>query len=240
MPAIGEGRSEKIRKIIDRFSKSAARMEASLNAANKLAPGTELAVVHDMVRANLVLLHSSFEDSLRSLQIELVPLDSGALRKIPLTLPNGDSEKIKIAELLEYKNLSIDDLIRACIRNYFDHWTLSKVEHLFGFLERLSIDVAPFRKYVFALEFLIQRRHRIVHHADHRPDGELAPFDDRDMSLLIVAGFATQLFLTDFLASISGVTPEFQEMAQREARDEALKGLGMLRLEIPGDQFPNC
>ena len=120
----------------------------------------------DILRATVVLAHSTLEDYLRSVLNWRLPMQgSTEINKIPII---GSSEKkILLGELMGYGNRTIDEIIDLSIKEHLGKRSFSRPADITTALESISLQVTePIRSIFPSLEEMMKRRHNIVHRAD--------------------------------------------------------------------------
>ncbi len=165
----------------------------------------------EVLRACIVLLHSSFEDFLRSLTRWLLPLSTSKVALAELKFPGGsDADKrplvLSIADLgNRYRNLTVQQLIEKAVGSYCDRMTISNTNVFEQWLMRLGYDPEPFRRQYAILAWMMERRHRIAHEADlvDEPEGfSYFGFDDDDNPKF------AELMLTIHSICLDGLHPD--------------------------------
>lgn len=124
----------------------------------------------DLLRATVVMLHSTLEDFIRNLMNWKLPeSDKEKLKKVPLITNPYDRRKIKfeLGELLEHRGKSIEDVIDLSIKQYLDTVSFNNTHDISSSLNDININTTEsIRKLYPNLQKMIHRRHNIVHQAD--------------------------------------------------------------------------
>jgi hypothetical protein len=123
----------------------------------------------DVLRASVVLLHSTFEDICRTIERELLPLGSEeALNEVPLLgiSKQGRPEKFLLGRLASYRGKTVDEVIMRSVEAHLDLASYNSVDDFCAFLTRVGFSTQPFRPFFPQLASLMKRRHHIVHQAD--------------------------------------------------------------------------
>jgi hypothetical protein len=123
----------------------------------------------DVLRASVVLLHSTFEDMCRTIERELLPFASEeALNEIPLlgTSKHGRSEKFFLGKLASHRGKTVDEIIARSVEAHLDLVSYNSVDDFCAFLTRVGFSKGPFEPLLPQLASLMKRRHHIVHQAD--------------------------------------------------------------------------
>lgn len=159
----------------------------------------------DLFRMALVFMHAAFEDFIRGIGRALLPIAPGsALEKVPLAgeRPTIDAKKFTLADLKRHAGKTVEEVIDESVSQYFERRTFSSASEVHGFLRDLGLDTRPLQSYTEDLDWLMTRRHRIVHTADLRCPGDVAPgpWTSDDMGRLICAMHAVHLASTVVLA----------------------------------------
>ncbi|KKK74352.1 hypothetical protein LCGC14_2884650, partial [marine sediment metagenome] len=81
--------------------------------------------------------------------------------------PIGRPEKFWLGALKPYKDKKVEELIQDSVRTYYQSFvTFNNTTDIAAVLENCEIDLTEVRKFYPVLDEMIQRRHKIVHHAD--------------------------------------------------------------------------
>lgn len=123
----------------------------------------------DILRSAVVLLHASVEDFLRSLARWRLPElgDKEALDDIPLLIDQSKKpHKITLGELVDYRNLRVNDVIKGSVKKYLERSNYSDTKQISSLLESIDIEVEKVNGTFNMLSNMILRRHKIVHEAD--------------------------------------------------------------------------
>lgn len=124
----------------------------------------------DILRAAVVLLHSSFEEYYRNIIRDLLPkrCDKNDLKNIPF-FNSERAKKISLDKLLDYNDCSVNDVINHSISEELDYTSFNKFSDIKKWADKAKIDLSTFEERS-SLDILIQRRHKIVHEADNSRD----------------------------------------------------------------------
>lgn len=129
----------------------------------------DIQVRKDVLRACVVLMHSTLEEVIRNLYLYRLPkVDSKQLNKITFvghTSSNRPSN-ILLGELLQYRDKLVSNVILASIESHVDTMNINSALQLAQCLEMAEIPVDTHNKYFAELESLMKRRHQIVHQMD--------------------------------------------------------------------------
>lgn len=125
----------------------------------------------DILRAAIVLLHSSMEDFLRSiLKLKLPEASEEKLNKIPLFL-NSESfhkkTKFELGELSYHRGRTVTEIIELSVYQYLDRQSYNNTGEISAALKSIELKLTSEIKEEFSkLDEMIKRRHNIVHQAD--------------------------------------------------------------------------
>ncbi len=143
------------------------------------------AAADDVLRAVVVFLHATLEDSLRSIAILYLPVSSEEqLNLVPLanTSGTGRPEKFFLGKLVAHRGKTVDQLIEASVAAYLARSTYNDTTEIASLLRGLGLDPAKVSKHFPALDELINRRHNIVHRADMSDEDPVLPALIRNIS----------------------------------------------------------
>lgn len=177
---------EYMRTPTDRFAENIARVESLinlhkflvklLNNSPRKATATEEELpppdAVDVLRSAVILLHATLEDFLRSLLIANVPRTNNEIfRKISLAGTSRGSTSFKIKDLVQHKGKTIDEVLDESIEESLYQQSFSGAGQVKDALKGLGMPIDKIDVDFAEMEKMIQRRHDIVHIADHRRDG---------------------------------------------------------------------
>ena len=123
----------------------------------------------DILRAVVVFLHATLEDSLRSLAILYLPVSAeDQLNLVPLvnTGTAGRPEKFFLGKLVAHRGKTVNQLLEESVAAHLARSTYNDTTEIASLLRGLGLDPSAVAKYFPALDQLIRRRHQIVHRAD--------------------------------------------------------------------------
>ena len=121
----------------------------------------------DMLRAAVVLLHSSFEEYFRNTITQWLPLkaDRKILEEIPLPKDLGKNNvKYSLYELLSYPQ-TLQELFDDAVSEYMGRKSFNNCKELYKWTKTVGMDISGFNNQS-AFEAAVSRRHKIVHEAD--------------------------------------------------------------------------
>jgi hypothetical protein len=137
-----------------------------------------LAALEDILRLTVVFIHSTVEEFLRRLAINLLPnADKKALNNIPLASESGRAEKFLLGNLVEFKDKTVEEVIKQSVEIYYERSNFNDTQDISNLFSDLGIDIKKFNSRFSKLNELMKRRHFIVHRADkmRKPNESLAP-----------------------------------------------------------------
>lgn len=134
----------------------------------------------DILRAAVVLLHSSFEEYFRNVLYELLPKngEESDFKNISFVGSEGKREnKISIGQLIKHRSKTVDEVIQESIAETLSFTSFNDFSDICGWAEKAKINISSFSKQS-TLNKIINRRHKIVHEADNsksEPEFMLTP-----------------------------------------------------------------
>ena len=138
-----------------------------------------LSATEDILRLSVVFIHSTLEEFLRRLAIDLLPkAGEKALNNIPLaTTETGRAEKFALGSLTKFKGKTVDELIKQSVEIYYERSNFNNTQEISILFSELGIDVKKFNGCFPELNKLMKRRHFIVHRGDRtrNPHENLIP-----------------------------------------------------------------
>jgi hypothetical protein len=137
----------------------------------------KVAYVEDILRAAVMFLHATLEDTLRELlKWRLPDADAGRLASIHFRIPDPGKIKPKKSQSIDLKTLTelhkdktVADVIKETIEAHLDEHTFSDRQAVSTALENLSLTPKDFAGDLNAYESAFERRHLIVHQTDRIP-----------------------------------------------------------------------
>jgi flagellar biosynthesis/type III secretory pathway chaperone len=116
---------------------------------------------------------------------------------VPLFDSLGKKEKFSIQELVQFKSITVEELIYQSLLEYVDRQTFNSKKDVLKWFTKFKISASEISEYLASIDELIQRRHRIVHNADiitdrlklnlnkaSIHDGEIKPLEDISKSFV--------------------------------------------------------
>lgn len=122
----------------------------------------------DILRAEIVLLHSSFEEYFRSVLIEWLPIKASddTLKEIPISLKAGKkAEKLFLNDLAHYRGKTIDEIIQESVLETMQLKSFNNEREIRGWCSKIGITLEKFNG-MREIDAAVYRRHKIVHEAD--------------------------------------------------------------------------
>jgi len=126
----------------------------------------------DVLRAAVVLLHATMEDVIRSLSMGLLPSQGREiLDKIPLTGAgsHGRTEKFLLGKLAAFRGKTVDDILAESVKGFLKRSNYNHPEDIAAAIVNAGLDKTSVEPLFGTLEAMMDRRHWIVHRADHNP-----------------------------------------------------------------------
>jgi hypothetical protein len=140
---------------------------------------SSLSATEDILRLSVVFIHSTLEEFLRRLAIDLLPNASEkALNNIPLaTEAGGRVEKFSLGNLAKFKEKTVDEVIKQSVESYYERSNFNNTQDISVLFSDIGIDIKKFNGCFSELNKLMNRRHFIVHRGDktRKPNESLAP-----------------------------------------------------------------
>lgn len=122
----------------------------------------------DILRAEIVLLHSSFEEYFRSVLIEWIPIKASdeTLKEIPISLKAGKkAEKLFLNDLAHYRGRTIDEIIQESVLETMQLKSFNNEGEIRSWCSKIGISLEKFDG-MREIDAAVHRRHKIVHEAD--------------------------------------------------------------------------
>lgn len=169
------------------FDKNFGRLNNLINLYQSLSQGKGRKPAHslDILRATVVLMHSTLEDYLRSLLRWKLP-DAGKERinKIPLVGSAGRQTKFELGELITYREKTVQQVVESSIQEYLNTQSYNNTTQVCWALADIGInDLEKIKTYLHSLESMITRRHNIVHQADRAENSGRGHHNFKSISL---------------------------------------------------------
>ncbi len=157
----------------------------------------------DILRLSVVFIHSTLEEFLRRLAIELLPkADEKTLNNIPLITKAGRAEKFALGSLARLKGKTVDEVITESVENYYEHSNFNNTTQINLLFTDLGIDTSKVKHHFSELNNLMNRRHRIVHRGDKVKESQ------EDFGVLVTIKieevYKWQQTVAEFCASVIG------------------------------------
>lgn len=122
----------------------------------------------DILRAEIVLMHSSFEEYFRSVLIEWLPIKASdeTLKEFPISLKAGKkAEKLFLNDLAHYRGKTIDEIIQESVSETMQLKSFNNEGEIRSWCSRIGISLEKFNG-MREIDAAVHRRHKIVHEAD--------------------------------------------------------------------------
>jgi hypothetical protein len=160
-------------QIEQRFEATVARVENLITLyENSAGSGSGRRPVNssDILRAAVVMLHSSLEEVFRGIAEWKYPSAAAeVLDKVPLVgvSEHGRPTKFLLGHLVPHREKRVAQLISESVRAYLDTFTINNTGDIAGFCQTVGIAMGPpLQNHFGTLNELMSRRHHIVHQAD--------------------------------------------------------------------------
>jgi len=137
---------------------------ATENAPKGKSPHEIKIYVEDIMRSSIVLAHSSLETALRELIARR--LKSRAVTEVP-KIPLFGKDKFHWKELHPHRHKTIAQVIDESIDEYMSQVSFNSSGQITSHFKELGVELDYVRPLLSELDAMIQRRHQIVHEADH-------------------------------------------------------------------------
>lgn len=123
----------------------------------------------DILRGAVVFMHASLEELIRSLIIAAhANAPSAEIDKVPLASPKRarQAEKFLLGSLVQYRGLTVDEVIRKSVEAHFQSQTFNNRSDLIRAMDIIGAEKKLARKLLTTLDAMLDRRHQIVHRVD--------------------------------------------------------------------------
>jgi hypothetical protein len=195
-----------------RFTDNLKRIETTISLAKDAAATVLSPADADIIRMCVVFLHAAFEDYLKSIgRLVLPSAGESAINKIPLVGPKPQAEprKFLLGELVKHRDKSVQRLIEESIEQHFLRRTFNSAEEVIAFLTDLGLDTSGSSPFLADLQWVMSRRHQIVHAADIPPNSfDNLPIWSREDSLAFLRGAKAVLLFADKIMLSAIQNPE--------------------------------
>ncbi len=157
-------------KIVDTFELNIGRLQNLLKIYKAIGgsnPGRTNNAQTELLRAMVVLTHSTLEDFLRSLETWRLPNQNPKNLKDIWLKDQFRLNKFSFQELVEHKSIKVEVLLNESIKYTLDHRSYNQPENITKAIENCGLIITEEIKELFpSLKLLMDRRHHIVHQAD--------------------------------------------------------------------------
>ncbi len=123
----------------------------------------------DILRSATVLLHSSFEEYFRCTLRDTLSNNytEETIKSLEIKSSDGKhKEKVSFAELVQYKDKTINELIVEQIIFTLDSTSFNNYSDVARWTQKINVSLQSYSKQS-VFEKLVARRHKIVHEADN-------------------------------------------------------------------------
>lgn len=159
-----------IDKIIETFELNIGRLHNLLKIYRSIGganPGRTNTAQTELLRAMVVLIHSTLEDFLRSLETWRLPSQNPVNLKEIWLKDQFRLNKFTFQELVEHKGIKVEALLNNSIKYTLDHRSYNQPENITKAIENCGLLITEEIRELFPqLKLLMNRRHHIVHQAD--------------------------------------------------------------------------
>lgn len=193
------------------FEENQARVSNLIQAAQRLdqTQGDMQGAADDVLRAAVVILHSSLEEVIRNLFLTRLPNASEeTLNKIPIASQRASArpEKFLLGNLLPFQGRLVENVIRDSITAYVDTFSLNNTTQLVTCLEMASLSPERLRPCFPELDAMMSRRHQIVHQMDRTNslDPLVVPVSEIDAQTVLTWKNSVEVFFQGLEALVNG------------------------------------
>jgi len=191
-----------INDVLDNMSR-VSRLSSLYSSLKKSPEFSSNSATDDILRVSVVFIHSTLEEFLRGLAVELLPkADEKALNNIPLITESGRAEKFGLGSLARLKGKTIDEVITKSVESYYERSNFNNTADINALLKDLGIDNSKVKHHFPELNNLMNRRHLIVHRADKIKQLQENP--DALVSITMEEVDKWQQIVAEFCAGIIG------------------------------------
>ena len=128
----------------------------------------------DILRAEVVFLHSAFEEYLRCILIHWIPVKANdeTLKEFPISLSAGKKpEKLYLSDLAHFRDKKVNDIIRESVEKTMQLKSFNSEGDIKAWCSKIGISLDGFEK-IKEIDKAVHRRHKIVHEADINKNDE--------------------------------------------------------------------
>lgn len=185
--------------ILFTFDKNFSRIDKLLKLYKTHLAVNDIGSRGDVLRAIVVLTHSTLEDFLRNiLRWKLPSCTPEILNKVTLA---GKMRKTKLEfkDILDFRGSTVDEVVQKSINEYLSMVSFNNSSNITSHLNNIGIDLEPLETYLGKLDTMIKRRHNIVHKADRTNDEDISKTRIKTITLKQVESWITNVdnFVTD-------------------------------------------
>lgn len=127
----------------------------------------------DILRAEVALLNSSFEEYFRSVLIEWLPIKASdeTLKEFPISLKAGKkAEKLFLNDLAHCRGKTIDEIIQESVLETMQLKSFNNEGEIRSWCSKIGITLEKFNG-MREIDAAVHRRHKNVHEADTNRSG---------------------------------------------------------------------
>jgi len=159
-----------IDNVVSTFDANFNRLQNLISMYHTLGggnPGRSNASQLELLRATVVLTHSTLEDFLRSMEIWKIPLSESEMLKDIWLKDSYRLTKFNFQDLYKFRTLKVETLLENSIIHTLNHRSYNQPEDITRAIKNCGLVVTNDIKKLFPeLKLLMNRRHHIVHQAD--------------------------------------------------------------------------
>jgi len=159
-----------INKIVNTFEANFTRLQNLLKMYHSLGggnPGRSNTSQLELLRATVVLTHSTLEDFLRSLEIWKIPLSETDILKDIWLKDNYRQVKFNFQDIYKHKNIRVKTLLEKSIVYTLNQRSYNQTQDIIRAINNCGLNVTEgIQELLPELNLLMNRRHHIVHQAD--------------------------------------------------------------------------
>ncbi len=161
---------EQYKQLFDRNIERVCSLRKTYNSLknDEIKEGKEYKFT-DILRAAVVMLHSSFEEYYRSVLGYVLPkiCTEDDLKNMSFLGSAGNhKDKITLGGLIKLRDKTVDQLITESIHEALNYTSFNDYQDILSWSKKIKIDLSGFQEQE-KLNKLIHRRHKIVHEADN-------------------------------------------------------------------------
>lgn len=161
------------------FEKNIARVESLSEIYIAIKDGEQKGgkeyKLTDILRSEVVFLHSSFEEYFRSVLVQWLPIKASeeTLRQIPISVNAGKRpDKLYLNDIAKFRGKSVDEIINESVEEHLKLQSFNNQGEIRAWCTKIGIDLSTFGK-LGDIDKAVHRRHKIVHEADTNKNNDI-------------------------------------------------------------------